>query len=88
MNLYILDSDHLSLHQRGNEVLKSRLLTVPSEQIGITVISVEELIRGRLAQIRRATKPDDRVKTYYWLSKTFNFLSGFNIIVYKNIDKC
>jgi tRNA(fMet)-specific endonuclease VapC len=47
MNFYILDSDHLSLHQRGHGLIKNRLLTVPTEQIGITVISVEELIRGR-----------------------------------------
>jgi len=75
--LFILDSD-----QRGHEPLKKHLLTVPPEQIGITIISVEELIRGRLAQIRRASKPDDRVKAYYWLSKTFNFLNGFNVIEY------
>ena len=79
---YILDSDHLSLHQRGHEQIKNRLLTVSTEQIGITVISIEELIRGRLAQIRRATKPDERIMSYFWLWKTFNFLKDFNIIKY------
>ncbi len=57
MTLYILNSDHLSLYQRGHEPLSQRLITIPSDQIAITVISVEELIRGRLAQIRKATKP-------------------------------
>ncbi len=80
--LYILDSDHLSLYQRGYEPLKTHLLTVPPEQIAITIISVEELIRGRLAQIRKAIKSDDRVRAYYWLSNTFDFLSGFNVIDY------
>jgi len=80
--LFILDSDHLSLHQRGHEPLKTHLLQVPSKQIAITIISVEELIRGRFAQIHKATKPDYRVRAYYWLSRTFSFLNGFNVIEY------
>ncbi len=63
--MYVLDSDHLSLHQRGHQPLKTHLFQVPAEQIAITIISVEELTRGRLAQIRRATKPHDRVQAYY-----------------------
>ncbi len=82
MTIYILDSDHLSLHQRGYEPLRSRLLTVPPEQIAITVISAEELVRGRLAQVRKATKPQERVHAYHWLSKTFDFLYGFTILKY------
>jgi len=81
-NFYILDSDHLSLHQRGHETLKNHLLKVSPEQIAITVISVEELIRGRFLQIHRANKPNERIKAYYWLSKTFNFLKDFKIIEY------
>jgi len=82
MTLYVLDSDHLSLHQRGYEPLKPHLLTVPPEHLSITIISVEELIRGRLAQIRRALQPDDRVTAYAWLSKTFDFLKGFQVLNY------
>ncbi|MCP4403659.1 MAG: type II toxin-antitoxin system VapC family toxin [bacterium] len=52
--LYVLDSAHLSLHQRGDKALRSRLLRVDVDQICISIISVEELFRGRLAQIRRA----------------------------------
>jgi tRNA(fMet)-specific endonuclease VapC len=82
MTLYILDSDHLSLYQRGHEILGQRLLTIPSEQIAITVISAEELVRGRLAQIRKATKPQERVYAYYWLAKTLEFLQDFPVLGY------
>ena len=57
MTFYILDSDHLSLHQRGHEALRRYLLTTSPEQIAITVISLEELVRGRLAQVRKTTEP-------------------------------
>ncbi len=82
MTFYILDSDHLSLHQRGYEPLGSRLLAIPMEQIAITVISAEELVRGRLAQVRKAIKPQEWVHAYHWLSKTVDFLCSFTILKY------
>jgi tRNA(fMet)-specific endonuclease VapC len=82
MSLYILDSDHLSLYQRGHEPLRSSLSTVSPEQISITIISVEELVRGRLAQVRKATKPEERVRAYRWLSRTIQFLCDFRIAEY------
>jgi tRNA(fMet)-specific endonuclease VapC len=80
VNFYILDSDHLSLYQRGHEPLRSHLLTIPPQQIGISIISVEELLRGRLAQVHRGKGAEDRVQAYYWLSKTLDFLCGFKVL--------
>ena len=82
MSLYVLDTDHLSLHQRGYESLKSRLLTISPEKVSITIISVEEIFRGRLAQVRRAKEAEDRVKAYAWLSRTFDYLCGFEVLNY------
>jgi tRNA(fMet)-specific endonuclease VapC len=62
MTLYLLDSDHLSLHQRGHEPIRMNLLEIPPERICISVISVEELLRGRLAQVHRGREPGDRVQ--------------------------
>lgn len=82
MSIYLLDSDHLSLHQRGYETLKTYLLKYPPENIFISIVSAEELMRGRLAQIRRADQPDDRIRAYYWFSKTMDFLCGFSVLKY------
>lgn len=82
MSSYVLDTDHLSLHQRGYEPLKSRLLTISPEEVGITIISVEEIFRGRLAQVRRAQQEKDRVKAYFWLSRTLDYLCGFEVLNY------
>jgi tRNA(fMet)-specific endonuclease VapC len=82
MTLYILDSDHLSLHQRGYKSLETRLLSIMPEQIYITIVSVEELLRGRLAQIRKAKEAKDRIQAYYWLSRTIDYLNDFNILSY------
>jgi tRNA(fMet)-specific endonuclease VapC len=82
MNLYLLDTDHLSLHQRGHEALMTHLFEVSPDQICISVISVEEMLRGRLAQAHRAKDPKNRVQSYYWLSKTLDFLCGFKVLKY------
>lgn len=82
MNLYLLDTDHLSLHQRGHEALRTHLFKVSPDQICISVISVEEMLRGRLAQVHRANDTQNRVQAYYWLSKTLDLLCGFKVLKY------
>lgn len=82
MSLYIWDSDHLSLYQRGHEPLKGYLSHISPERIAITVISAEELVRGRFAQVRKATKPHERVRVYQWLSETMRFLCNFSMVEY------
>jgi len=82
MSLYVLDTDHLSLHQRRYEPLRTRLLKISPEKVCITIISVEEIFRGRLAQIRRVYDVEDRLKAYFWLSRTLDYLCGFEVLNY------
>ncbi len=82
MTIYILDSDHISLQQRGNEPVVTRLLTVPASDIAITIINVEEIMRGRFAQLHRAKKPQERMRAYQWLSRSFEFLCKFAVLKY------
>lgn len=52
MSLWILDTDCLSLLQRGNRTLIKRISAVDSEQIAVTIVTAEEQLRGRLDTIR------------------------------------
>jgi tRNA(fMet)-specific endonuclease VapC len=52
--LYVLDTDTVSLIQRGREVVGRRIQRTPPEQIAVTVITVTEQMRGWLADIHRA----------------------------------
>lgn len=79
MNVYVLDIDPLSLHLRGHEPLKAHLLKISPEQLAITIISVEEMFRGRLAQVRKALPLENRVTSYFWLSRTSEYLCGFEV---------
>lgn len=80
MTVYILDTDHLSLHQAGFEPLRAHFLKIPSEQIVITIITAEEVTRGRLAQVSQATKPQERLMAYHWLNRTLEFLCNFTML--------
>ena len=80
MTLFVLDTDHLSLFQRGYGPLLPRIRGTPASQIAITIVSVEEMLQGRLAQIHRAGQGEDRINTYAWLEKTVMFLRTFQIL--------
>ncbi len=53
-NLRILDTDHLSLIQRGNPFIRKRLNTVNPQDIAITIVTATEQLRGRINTINRA----------------------------------
>lgn len=53
MSLYILDTDHVTLHQRNHPQVIARVQRVASEELATTVVTVEEQMRGRLAQLRQ-----------------------------------
>lgn len=80
MTLFVLDTDHLSLYQRGIEPLLSRLLSHPPDELAITIITIEEQLRGRLAQVRKATTAARLVESYRWLGETFDQLSRLPVL--------
>jgi tRNA(fMet)-specific endonuclease VapC len=56
VSFYVLDTDHVSLAQRNHPaVLQHLALTDPAE-ISVTIITVEEQLRGWLKVVRRAPR--------------------------------
>lgn len=76
MSFWILDTDHVSLFQRGNLEIARRLNSVDKSEIAITIITQ---LRGRLQFIRRAA-PDDLISAYQKLQVTFDSLKSFNVL--------
>jgi tRNA(fMet)-specific endonuclease VapC len=79
---FILDTDHLSLHQRAHAPIRERLLTIPPEDVAITVVTIEEQLRGRLAYIRKATDAASLQRSYSWLHETVRSINRFNFADY------
>lgn len=86
MTLYVLDTDHLSLLDRNHPLVVSRVFAVEersSDELFTTVVSLEEQMRGRLAQVRKlAIDAQKLVLAYKRLATTFELFDGLDILDY------
>ncbi|MCG8368215.1 MAG: type II toxin-antitoxin system VapC family toxin, partial [Pseudanabaenales cyanobacterium] len=70
--MYILDTDHLSVLDRGGanaQRLLQRLASVSSSQVTASIISYEEQMRGWLSYIAKAQTIERQVETYKQLKR-------------------
>ncbi len=82
MSLYVFDTDHLSLYQRDRSLFQSRLSRIPATDLAITVITVEEQLRGRFLQIKSARTDVELVNAYRRLRLTVESLGEYPILDY------
>jgi len=80
MPLYVLDTDHLTLIQRGDVKVSARYLSTPRDDKVASVISYEEQVRGRLAQISQAKAPARACAAYALLCKTQSFYCTLRLL--------
>lgn len=79
MSLFILDTDALSLHERGHPVL-SPAIRAHQEELAITVITVEEQLSGWYSLLRRTTHPPDVARAYQRLASAVQLYAGLLIL--------
>lgn len=77
---WLLDTDHVSLHERGHKVLLQRLLSVPPNQVAISAVTAEEMLRGRLALLARNRPDQSRVHAYNKLMETVRFINTIPVM--------
>ena len=73
--MYILDSDHMSLLERGGAEgvrIRNRLRTVPPDDVATTIISYEEQTRGWMARLAGSTQPERQMNDYSELKRLLN----------------
>jgi tRNA(fMet)-specific endonuclease VapC len=80
MSRYVLDTDTLSLHERGHPVLSPAIRACPQGNLSITVISVEEQLSGWYRILRRAIQPPDVARAYQRLASAVGLYSGLVIL--------
>jgi tRNA(fMet)-specific endonuclease VapC len=74
---FLLDTDHLTLVERGHAPLVQRVTAQPAGAVGTSAVTVEEALRGRLASLARPLGGAARVRGYALLLGTvrlFNHL--------------
>jgi tRNA(fMet)-specific endonuclease VapC len=58
MRLFVLDTDILTLFERGHATVSARVAEHPPAEIAISIVTVEEQLSGWYAQLRKAKSPE------------------------------
>jgi tRNA(fMet)-specific endonuclease VapC len=81
VTLYVLDTDHISLQQRSHPAVLQRLQALrEDDSIAVTVITVEEQIRGRLEIIRRHGASPLQVAAYTAFQQTLRYFASWQVL--------
>jgi len=80
MSLWVFDTDHISLLQQGHPLVSQRFNAINFEEIAVSIVTVEEQLRGRLQIVRQASSGDEIVLAYARLVATLNYFSSFNVL--------
>lgn len=77
---WLLDTDHISLQERGHGPLRLRLVAQPPGSLAVSVVTVEEMMRGRLAILARRSSGEARVRAYAKFMETVTFFNSIPVI--------
>jgi tRNA(fMet)-specific endonuclease VapC len=83
--MLVLDTDHLTEYQKGTSAEAQRLkdrLSRAAEPFATTIITVEEVMRGWMAAIRRVSDPRRQIKAYTNLQRLFRFFATWQILAW------
>ena len=71
MTKWVLDTDHVSLLQRGHPVVVSKVAAVNPSEIAVTIVTIVEQMYGRLDVIKRGKSKQELVRAYTLLLDSF-----------------
>ena len=79
---FLLDTDHISLHERGHPPLRARFEALSPDSIAVSVVTVEEALRGRLAALSRRSAGEARERAYAKLMETVRFFGSIQVVLF------
>ena len=82
MTRYVLDTDIVSLLQRGNQTVAEHVGGHSSDEVATTIITVEEQLSAWYTLLRRAKTAMELVPVYERMSDTVRFLSRLPILTF------
>jgi len=80
MSRWVLDTDMVTLLLRGNPRVCERVSAVSPAEVTTTIITVEELLTGWYAQIRRVRDDAKLIRAYEGLRQTVEFCRTVHIL--------
>ena len=80
MSLHVLDTDLLSLYQRGHPGLAAKVDAYSPQDLSITVVTVDEEIAGLYTLLRKARRPEEQARVYERLAEAIPLLARWRIL--------
>lgn len=80
MSLHILDTDILSLYQSGDLTVANRIFQHSTEELAVTIISVEEQLRAWFTLRRRAKRRKELAYAYERFARSVTSLSTMSVL--------
>jgi tRNA(fMet)-specific endonuclease VapC len=80
MIYYLLDTDHLTLYDLHHPILRPRIDGQPPNSVAISAVTVDEVMRGRLAEIARHRGGAPLTDAYKHLVDSVRLMNGFPIV--------
>ncbi len=77
---WVLDTDHVSAHQRAHGGVVARLAEHDPARVLVTVITYEEVLRGRLALVRRAQNAPALALAYARLHEAWDYFRRRHVL--------
>src|SRR5436853_291471 len=79
---FLLDTDHLTLFDHGHPLVVARYTSQPANSVGVTAITVEEALRGRLAALIRHPTGPLHIQAFSHLTASVRLLQQFPVAPY------
>jgi tRNA(fMet)-specific endonuclease VapC len=77
---FLLDTDHVTLYEQGSTPVVQQITARPLGVVGVSAVTVEEALRGRLAHLARARDGPTRIRRYAQLVETTQLFHRFPIV--------
>jgi tRNA(fMet)-specific endonuclease VapC len=82
MSLYVLDTDTLTLWLRGHTRVCARIAGRESTELCVSIVAIEEMLRGWYTQIRRANTDEQLERAYGALQQAVQIASQLPILAF------
>lgn len=78
--MYILDTDHFTLHVRNHEAITRRIMACDDNDVSISIVTVEETLTGWYTTLRQAKSLRVEIQAYDGMFRSMQALQCLQLI--------
>jgi tRNA(fMet)-specific endonuclease VapC len=87
MPQFLFDTDHLTLYQYGHPALIQRYKSYPGGTVGLSPVTVQEVLRGRLAKLAKQIAGPARIQAYARLVEAVELFAQLPIVPFNQASE-